>query len=233
MLNVRQFRYGSDNFAYLIYGEKLAMAVDGGATSAIIDFLQMKSLELMFVANTHGHSDHTSGNDQLLQITKARFLSFSELADGKEIHLTGEKIVVYRTPGHTDDSVCFHAGHFLVAGDTLFNATIGNCFTGDLQSFYRSIKRLMSLPDETVVYAGHDYVLNSLSFAQFLEPDNKNIDDFRNSYRPDHVFSTIGDEHRVNPYFRFNQESIINALKARGLLCATEWERWESLMSIE
>jgi hypothetical protein len=43
----------------------------------------------------------------------------------------------------------------------------------------------------------------------------------------------MADERQINPYLRFNEESIINLLKANNLPCATEWERWESLMSIE
>ena len=233
MLSVEQFRYDADNFAYLIYGKRQALAIDGGAWQEILDFLKSNSLELTIVTNTHGHFDHTSGNDELLKSTKAQFLDFARLPDDKEIPLDGEKIFVYRTPGHTADSVCFHTGHALISGDTLFNGTIGNCFTGDLKSFYLSIKRLMALPDETVIYAGHDYVKDSLAFARKLEPDNKEIDSFRNSYDSNHVYSTMAEERRINPYLRFNEESIIKLLEKRGLPGATEWERWKSLMSVE
>lgn len=232
MLNIEQFRYG-DNLAYLIYGNKEAMAIDGGAWQEILAFLETNNLTLKFVTNTHQHYDHTPGNEQLLRKTKAKFLNSSTLADNQEIIIEGEAVIVYRTPGHTSDSICFHTNNILVTGDTLFNATVGNCFSGDQKSFYQSIKRLMALPDETKIYAGHDYIRDSLAFAKHLEPENKEIDRFRNSYDPDHVYSTLADEHRINPYFRFNEESIINLLKANNLPHATEWERWESLMSIE
>ena len=119
------------------------------------------------------------------------------------------------------------------SGDTLFNGTIGNCFTGDLKSFYLSIKRLMTLPDETIIYAGHDYVRDSLFFARHLEPDNIDIDKFWNSYNSDNVLSTMAEERRINPYFRFNEEPIIKLLQKKGLPHTTEWDRWQSLMSIE
>jgi hydroxyacylglutathione hydrolase len=121
----------------------------------------------------------------------------------------------------------------LVTGDTLFNATIGNCFSGNQKNFYLSIKRLMALPDETKIYAGHDYLHDSLACARRLEPDNKDIDQFWNSYDHDRVYSTMADERQINPYLRFNEETIVNLLKKNNLPCATEWERWESLMSIE
>jgi hydroxyacylglutathione hydrolase len=233
MLSVEQFRYDADNFGYLIYGKREAIAVDGGASRAILDFLKSNSLSLAIVTNTHGHFDHTSGNDELRKLTEAKFLNFTELSDNKELPLDGEKISVYRTPGHTADSVCFHAGNVLITGDTLFNGTIGNCFTGDLKSFYLSIKRLMALPDDTIIYAGHDYVKDSLAFAKRLEPDNKYIDSFKSSHDFNHVVSTMADERRINPYLRFNEDPVIRLLQKRGLPLATEWERWKSLMSIE
>jgi hydroxyacylglutathione hydrolase len=232
MLNIEQFRYG-DNLGYLIYGKIQALAVDGGAWQEILSFGQKNNLTLAFVTNTHQHYDHTSGNKHLLKATKAKFLGFADLTDNKEIHVDGEKIMVYRTPGHTDDSVCFHTGSALISGDTLFNGTIGNCFSGDLKSFYLSIKRLMALPDDTIIYAGHDYVRDSLAFARHLEPENMDIDTFWNSYDSDNVSSTMAEERRINPYLRFNEEPVIKILQKNKLPLSTEWERWKSLMSIE
>ena len=232
MLHIEQFRYG-DNLAYLIYGNKEAMAIDGGAWQDILAFLDTHNLTLKFVTNTHQHYDHTPGNEHLLQKTKARFLNSTTLADNEEIPIDGQAVVVYQTPGHTKDSICFYTGDSLITGDTLFNGTIGNCFSGDQKGFYSSIKRLMSLPENTKIYAGHDFVRDSLAFARHLEPENLAIERFRNSYEPDHVYSTLAEERQINPYLRFNEEPIINLLKQNNLPHATEWERWESLMSIE
>jgi hydroxyacylglutathione hydrolase len=129
--------------------------------------------------------------------------------------------------------LCFSADEALISGDTLFNGTIGNCFSGDLEGFYRSVKKLMELPDKTLVYAGHDYVRDSLAFAKRLEPDNRAIDDFLSRYDRQHVVSTLAEEKRINPYFRFNEPGIVNLLARRELPRRTEWERWQSLMSIE
>ena len=232
MLNIEQFRYG-DNLACLIFGKTEAMAIDGGAWQEILAFLETNNLALKFVTNTHQHYDHTQGNEHLLRKTKAKYLNSSTLTDNQEIIIDGEAVVVYRTPGHTSDSICFHTGTILVTGDTLFNGTVGNCFSGDQKSFYQSIQRLMTLPDDTKIYAGHDYIRDSLAFARHLEPDNKEIDRFWNSYDPDCVYSTLAEERKINPYLRFNEEPIINLLKENNLRHATEWERWASLMSIE
>ncbi|MEW6335601.1 MAG: MBL fold metallo-hydrolase [Thermodesulfobacteriota bacterium] len=233
MLQVRQFRYGADNLGYLVYGPSSAMAVDGGAGDDIRAFLEKNRLSLLYVANTHDHRDHTCGNEYLLRMPGVRFLPVAELSPDREIPLDGSKIRVIGTSGHTDDSRVFYTGGALIAGDTLFNGTIGNCFSGDLEGFYRSIRELMTFPDETIVYAGHDYVRDSMAFARHLEPENPEIDRFLAGYNPDHVFSTLAQEKRINPYFRFNEPGIVALLAKRGLPHGTERERWLSLMRIE
>ena len=234
MLKVMQFRYSVDNLGYLLYGMDSAMAIDGGAAEAILSFVAEHGLSLFYVANTHNHSDHTSGNDILLRRSKAQFLSGQDLRGlGGKLVFAGNPIRIIPTPGHTEDSLCFCTGEALIAGDTLFNGTIGNCFSGDLEAFYRSIQVLMALPDETVIYAGHDYVRDSMAYAKTIEPENKAIDDFLGRYDPNRVYSTLADEKKMNPYFRFNEPGIVSLLAKRGLPIGTEWERWHSLMSIE
>jgi len=208
------------------------MAVDGGAFDEILSFADSRRLSLLFVTNTHGHMDHTNGNATLLNEANARLLRYEEIR-GTEIELEGQNIRIYDTPGHTADSLCFHVGNALITGDTLFNGTIGNCFSGDLKGFYQSIKKIMSLPGSTVIYAGHDYVQEAMSFARRLEPDNEYIKIFAKNYKQDHVFSRLMEELRVNPYLRFNEPGIINLLKKNGLPRKTEWQRWQSLMTID
>ena len=232
MLKVKQFRYGADNLGYLIYGATGAMAVDGGAADEILSYVDQHHLSLLYVANTHIHQDHTSGNTALLTGSRAPLLTGTELRGGT-IELMGRNIRIFHTPGHTKDSLCFYTGNALISGDTLFNGTIGNCFSGDLEGFYRSIRKLMELPEGTVVYAGHDYVRDSMAFAKSLEPENQAIGDFLKRYDPKHVFSTLADENKINPYFRFNEPGIVALLLKLSLPRGTEWERWRSLMSIE
>lgn len=233
MLNINQFRTG-DNLSYVLYGKREALAIDGVAAQAILNFLDDEGLTLSLIANTHSHSDHTGGNSILLRSSKAKLLPIRTLIGQQKFDLAGEKITVYHTPGHSEDSICFYTGKYLVSGDTLFNGTIGNCFTGDLKAFYESIKKLMALPKDTVVYAGHDYVYDSWNFAKYLEPDNIAFDNYvKQRYHESHVFSTMEEEFAMNPYLRFNDEKIIAILKKKGLPTDTEWQRWQSLMSIE
>ncbi|PKN85483.1 MAG: hypothetical protein CVU51_08745 [Deltaproteobacteria bacterium HGW-Deltaproteobacteria-1] len=79
----------------------------------------------------------------------------------------------------------------------------------------------------------HDYVKDSLAFAEHMEPQNKDIEHFRQSCDPDFLYSTLAEERRINPYLRFNEEPILKLIKDKGLPHATGWERWQSLMAIE
>ncbi|MFA4916956.1 MAG: MBL fold metallo-hydrolase [Syntrophales bacterium] len=233
MLKIKQFRYAVDNLSYLVYGKSCALAIDGGAPEKILSFIKNMGLNLVLVANTHSHQDHTVGNRDLLDKTESRLLMYSDLPENGELDLEGHIIRIYRTPGHSHDSICFHLHNILITGDTFFNGTIGNCFTGDIKSFYHSIKSIMGLPSNTVIYAGHDYLKDAMSFAGHLEPDNGDIDLFLRKYNPEHVFSILEEERKVNPYVRFNDEKIITLLRKMGLPGETEWERWQSLMRLE
>ena len=112
-------------------------------------------------------------------------LSASDLVareSGDEMVIGDQRIRFLHTPGHTPGSQCFLVGDNLIAGDTLF---IGACGRVDLpgsdpaQMYDSLINKLRALPDETVLYPGHDYA--------------------------DRPTSTIGEEKRRNPYLRFER----------------------------
>lgn len=232
-MKIKQFFYGGDNLGYLLYAGTRALAIDGGAVNEIMAFVRQKNLTLETVTNTHGHGDHTTGTRKLAKAAGAAHLDHRRFADGDALVLGDETVTVRLTPGHTADSVVFATDGCLVTGDTLFNGTVGNCFSGDLKAFYRSILLLMDYPGTTRVYAGHDYVAASLAFARHLTPDNRAIDAYADRYDKNHVASTLDDERAVNPYLRFNDPEIIRLLESKGLPTETEYQRWEGIMSLE
>jgi hydroxyacylglutathione hydrolase len=231
-MNIQQFPYSSDNFSYVLYGAHSALAIDGGAVASILDFVEKNKLRLTHVTHTHLHPDHTCGTRELMARSGAALLDGDYLSGHAQIEMDGITVRVYATPGHTEDSVTFHAGNCLITGDTLFNGTIGNCFSGDIRAFYNSIKFLMAFPRDMVVYAGHDYLKYAMSFSRIIEPDNPDIDPYLKSYNPAHVCSLLGDELKVNPYLRFNDSRFIEVLKKKNLPVSTEFQRWESVMSL-
>lgn len=232
-LRVRQFRYANDNLGYLIFGDQEAMAIDGGAVSDILAFTNARGIRIRYVANTHMHPDHTTGTRSLLRQAKSEYLDNTTLINCGQVELEDVAIRVHHTPGHTRDSLVFHWDGFLITGDTLFNGTVGNCFSGDLKAFHQSISLLLSFPDDTIIYAGHDYVAESMQYARSIEPENADIGPYLEKYNSGHVFSTLADEKKVNPYLRFNTAELIAMLKKRGFPIDTAYHRWESLMSIE
>lgn len=231
-MKIQQFRYGSDNLAYLVFEGRDAVAIDAGAVDEMMAFVEAGELAIRCVTNTHTHADHTLGNRRLLEATGAEFRDCRRLAHGQDLPVGGSRIMVYRTPGHMPDCVTFQAGGALVTGDTLFNGTVGNCFSGDLKSFYASIRFLMRFDPATRIYAGHDYVRESMAFARSIEPDNPDIDRYLARYDPSHVVSTLADEFKVNPFLRFNDPAMIRILEQRGLPVESEYDRWRSMMAV-
>ncbi|WP_186443138.1 MBL fold metallo-hydrolase [Desulfobotulus alkaliphilus] len=231
-MRVHQFRYNSDNFAYLLEAGGEALAIDGGAVDAILQKVADGGLHLAGVTATHGHPDHVQGNKTLAGRSGAPLLDHGELAAKGGLSLGGIFIRVFATPGHTLDSVCFFAEGCLIAGDTLFNGTVGNCFSGDLDAFFNSVGEILALPPATRVYAGHDYVREAVAFARSIEPENPFLDSFLSGMDPEHVYSLLEDEMRVNPYLRYNDPVMTKLLIRRGLAADTARARWHSIMEL-
>ena len=232
-MKIQQFKYNSDNLGYLVYSDVAGIAIDGGATKDILEFARNNQIQISIVTNTHTHADHTLGNSALIERTDALFVDCTTLVHGQVLDLKdGTGLEVLKTPGHTMDSLCFKGDGFIVTGDTLFNGTVGNCFSGDLKAFYTSLKLLMDLPGNTLVYSGHDYVRESLTYARIIEPGNPGTDIYEAAYNPEHVVSCIEDECKVNPYLRFNAPSMIAILEEKKLPADNEFDRFSSIMEV-
>jgi hydroxyacylglutathione hydrolase len=231
-MELEQFRYGGGNLAYVLHTGGEAAAIDGGAVKDIITFLKKHGLELKYVLNTHGHSDHTPGNRRLLTQSDAFFKDCGELASEGELFLGGEKIGIFPAPGHSADSIVFSYGSVLITGDTLFNGTVGNCYTGDYRRYFESLQKILAYPEETRIYAGHDLVRYAMGVAKKMEPENKAIDAFLNKYDEDHVSSTLGEELNHNPFIRYNDPRLDEVRNETGMPLDTEFDRWRAMMSL-
>jgi len=164
-------RYG-DNFSYIIADDvtQEAAVVDPSFNAdEIIRVLKAANLKLKYVINTHGHPDHTAGNEELLSMFPARIVAHklskvnADIAvdDGDILRVGKVPVKVIHTPGHTPDSMCLLVENKkLLTGDTLF---VGDCGRTDLpggnaRSMYDSlINKLRKLQDDVEVYPGHDY----------------------------------------------------------------------------
>jgi hydroxyacylglutathione hydrolase len=173
MMIIRQFKSGGDNFSYLIADPvtKKALVIDPFYDMApILEAAQSLGSKIEWILNTHGHSDHTSGNIRLKEKTGARVMMHSADAGNRpDIDMVVEdeyvlelgrlKLQIIHTPGHTPGGICLYAENNLFTGDTLFVGDSGRTDLpgGDRPALGASIRKLMKLNEQTVVWPGHDY----------------------------------------------------------------------------
>ena len=232
-MKVKQFLYSHDNLSYVISHHKHAVIIDGGAVDDIVSYISDQGISQIFITNTHSHFDHTIGNKQLLHATNATYLDHTQFSDMDHIRLGDKQLEIFQTPGHTQDSYTFVGDSFMITGDTLFNGTVGNCFSGNVMGFLSSLDRLTKRSPNTFIYAGHDYVKQAIKYAKKIEPTNIHLDRYLSSYSSHHVYSTLEIEYLINPFLRLNEPFIISLLEQNKLPIATRVERFNALKSIE
>ena len=144
-------------------------------THIYVEILNNLDLRLVKVIDTHIHADHISAMAELKERTNCQTImgerSKSEVVnlkvkDNEKINIDGINLKALYTPGHTDDSYCFVMEDRIFTGDTLLiNGTGRTDFqNGNSKDAYNSIfKRVLTLPEETLVYPAHDYKGNKYS----------------------------------------------------------------------
>jgi len=168
---VKQFRTGGDrNFGYLAVEKstKNAVVIDPSySPDMIVDFAEENGYNINFIFVTHDHYDHTNGNEEIERRTGIKPLVFGNkepktntlIMNGAVLPFGSLEIKIIHTPGHTDDSICVYVGDALFTGDTLFVGKVGGTdFGRQAKTEYKSLHdKLMTLPDQTRVFPGHDY----------------------------------------------------------------------------
>ncbi len=195
------------NFVYLIGStetRKVAVVDAAWEIDRILRIAAADEMEITHAFVTHTHPDHVGGRfagveiegvTELLSKCKAKvvvhkaeaeFLKALSPSDiikaesGDKIDVGGVEIQLLHTPGHTPGSQCFLIDNRIVSGDTLF---IGACGRVDLpgsnpeQMYYSLTQKLMALPDDMILFPGHNYSATPTS--------------------------TMGEQKKTNPYLRF------------------------------
>ncbi|PVB61129.1 hydroxyacylglutathione hydrolase [Labrenzia sp. 011] len=235
---IHQFNCLDQNFGVLVHD------TDSGATIAIDvpdagpyeQALQEKGWTLTHILITHHHWDHVQGLGELKQKTGAVVfgpersrLKLAELdrtvEDGDDVLCGPYEVKALATPGHTLDQITWYIPSIGMAhtGDTLFSLGCGRVFEGDMEMMWSSLAKLArTLPDDTVIYCGHEYTEANARFALTIEPDNadlqaraREVAELRSRNAPT-LPTTMAREKATNPFLRAGEPSVAAALGMTG-----------------
>lgn len=226
------------NFNYLIAcgdtGE--ALAIDPLDAKQCLAIAAERGWKITQILNTHEHADHIGGNKAVVKATGAcviahrnagaRIPGIDRGVGAGDVIKVGKTVELecLDTPGHTMAHICLlsHTDRpALFSGDTLFNAGAGNCHNGGhphelYQTFANQLERL---GDETLLYPGHDYLVNNLQFTLDREPGNRAAAEMLARYEDqdpaDAVVTSLGEEKTYNTFFRLQNPVIIDGLRQR------------------
>ncbi|KYK55650.1 hydroxyacylglutathione hydrolase [Drechmeria coniospora] len=221
----------SNNYAYLVVDDKSrdAFIVDPANPPEVAPILKeaikASNIKLTAIVNTHHHWDHAGGNKKLLaelDMPQLKIIGGKNCEGvtatpkhGEEFKLGDITVRSVHTPCHTQDSICFFmedsTGKAVFTGDTLFISGCGKFFEGSAAEMHEALNvRLASLPDETVVYPGHEYTRSNVKFALSVQQSEavKQLRDFAESNEVTTGKFTIGDEKKHNLFMRVEDPEI-------------------------
>ncbi|XP_018570449.1 hydroxyacylglutathione hydrolase, mitochondrial isoform X2 [Anoplophora glabripennis] len=216
----------SDNYMYLISDEntKQAAIVDPVEPDTVLQAVKSEGVNLTKVLTTHHHWDHAGGNEELVKKSPNALQVFggdkrigaltNEVKNGDKFSIGDINVECLYTPCHTTGHICYYLTApgqppAVFTGDTLFIGGCGRFFEGTAEQMYSAlVEKLGNLPDNTRVFCGHEYTLQNLKFARYVEKENQEIlkkitwaDERRKQGLPT-VPSTIGEEKKFNPFMR-------------------------------
>ncbi|MCF6189032.1 MAG: hydroxyacylglutathione hydrolase [Cocleimonas sp.] len=194
----------SDNYIWLICNKRrddnkqFAAIVDPGDAAPVITALEKDNIQPIVILITHFHHDHVGGISALLE----RYPDLPVYGPASENipHIThplkgDEKLKfdaidtsfqVMNVHGHTAGHIAYYAFDSLnndrdnstgrlFCGDTLFAGGCGRVFNGTMKDLHDSLHKISQLPEDTLIYCAHEYTLDNLGFAQWVEPDSGDI----------------------------------------------------------
>jgi hydroxyacylglutathione hydrolase len=220
-----------DNYIWLVYGldPRYVAIVDPGEADPVISVLAAQGLRPAAILVTHRHADHVGGIPALVK-RYPRLPVFGprgeaipaithRLGEGDEVPLPeiGALLRVLDVPGHTCGHIAYSGHQALFCGDTLFSVGCGRLFEGTPEQMHASLSKLAGLPAATRVYCAHEYTLENIGFAKWVEPKNSDL-----LQREEEAFelldsdqatlpSTLEAELKTNPFLRVHVPTVISA----------------------
>ncbi len=226
-----------DNYAYVFVDpDGIAGAVDVAEAGPVLEEVDRLGARLTAVLSTHHHYDHVGGNEEILARCEEGIEIYGSreeadrvpgltraLADGESFRVGSLEVRAIYIPAHTRGHVAYYFERegVVFTGDTLFAGGCGRLFEGDAAQMLDSLRRLASLPDDTLVYCGHEYTQANLEFAAVLEPNNPDLARRREEVaallaqgKPT-VPTTIAIEKRTNPFLRSDSPELRASIAER------------------
>lgn len=166
-----QIRSGGDrNLGYLLGDREARVGVlidPSYSPDTFVERANAQSLSITHIINTHGHGDHTNGNERALALTGAALAAHPilrpglPLDDGAILSVGALRVTAYHVPGHCADHIVLYESVYrlLITGDLLFVGKVGGTQNeADARTEWHSLQRLLTLiPRDATVWPGHDY----------------------------------------------------------------------------
>jgi len=225
-----------DNYAYILVDEPSneAAIVDPFDVAKVTMAADRHGVSIVAAITTHHHHDHSGGNKDFAdKFPQARIYggsdqipALTELVTDKSEFKLGKKTLIrcLATPCHTKDSICYYAADIdkpqpgvVFTGDTLFIAGCGRFFEGSAEQMDDALTYLGTLPDDTIVYNGHEYTAGNLAFGKSIDPDNEAIHRLADLVKQNAIttgLTTIKDEKQWNVFMRLGSDAVRNATLA-------------------
>ncbi len=235
MISIELIPTFSDNYAYLIEMQDGHVAVvDPGEAKPVEDVLTKKGLKLDYILITHHHWDHVDGIPDLVEKYAPKIAGPKKeaqrigkldiaLQDQDILTIGAEEISIIETPGHTLGGICFYfkESNALFTGDTLFSMGCGKLFEGTALNMYSSFQKLKSLPDEVLVYCGHEYTKGNAGFCLAHDKDNdalkkriKDVKELRKNGLPT-IPVSLGIEKKTNLFMKAKSAEEFALLRSK------------------
>jgi hydroxyacylglutathione hydrolase len=233
----RLFLCLKDNFGVLLHdaGSGRTATIDAPEAAPVEAALQATGWTLTDILVTHHHRDHTDGIAELKHRHRCRVVApdgeagvipdvDETVREGDSVRIGSLEGRVITTPGHTSAPATLHfpADKLVFAGDTLFSIGCGRVIEGSMGEMWDSMLKLRALPDDTMLYCGHEYTLANIRFAKTIEPNNQALSAREQAVtqllaagKPT-VPSRMGDEKAANPFLRADVPAVAAAVGMAG-----------------
>jgi hydroxyacylglutathione hydrolase len=233
-----------DNYIFVLWDQMggQAAVVDPAEPAPVLDFLRTQRLQLTAILNTHHHGDHVGANQDLLHYfpnltvyggaqDRGRIPGQNVFLEaGDKINFADRTAMIYFVPGHTRAHIAYYVlptaqepGELFI-GDTLFSGGCGRLFEGTPAQMLNSLEQIRALPGDTRIWCAHEYTENNLRFALTIEPENialknyaQQVQQLRREGKAT-IPSTIGLEREINPFLRWDQPKIQQAMGTQSAL---------------